>query len=69
MDTRRCRTDKSGESARDLQLLVERGNRLHNQAVFEWMSKMVSAVGQVLRRWWHLTPEDPSLSNLAKNAG
>lgn len=69
MDAKRCRPNKSGESVRDLQLLVERGKQLHDEVVFEGLSAMVAAVGKVLRRWWHLIISDRSLRTLAKDAG
>ena len=69
MDAKRCRTNNSGESVRDLQLLVERGKQLHDEVVFECLSVMVSTMRRMLRRGWHLTLPDRSLRTLAKDAG
>ena len=66
MDQQRFRRGKPQEQIDELQLLVERGRRLHNQAVRDGWSAIWSAVTPLSKRYLSMNTGDPSLRNHGK---
>jgi hypothetical protein len=66
MDEKRRWTKTSAENFDQLQALVERGRRLHDQAVLEGVDWMVSALARVSKRCLRLVTGDRGMRTPGK---